>query len=95
MFTVQIVLCRGDSRGKTEGCIESGKMIRQKSSWQQGLGILSELGEKEKGEQERVGEGEMGKGNGRDKRGEERKEGGGGTEHQRIRDVHTMGQTYL
>lgn len=72
-------------------------MIRQKSSWQQGLGIPSELGEKKKGEQERVGEGKMGKGNRRDKREEERKEERGekGTEQQRIRDVHTMGQTYV
>lgn len=71
---------------------ETGKMIRQKSSWQQGLGIPPELGEKEKGEQERVGEEKMGEGNGRDKRGEKREERGREkkTEQQRIREVHHM-----
>lgn len=71
---------------------EAGEMIRQKVSWQQGLGIPPELGEQEKGEQERVGEGEMGAGNGRDKRGKTREERGKekGTEQQRIRDVHTI-----
>lgn len=62
-------------------------MIRQKSSQQQGLGIPPALGE-----QERVGE--MGKGNGRDKRGKRIGKRGRekGIEQQRIRDVYTMGQ---